>query len=177
MMSQVVPTDAALSGALALVQVALDPKAAKDALDRIAKAKAELNAQLADLSERQQKLNQTKIELQKAREEHASAIQHYASEIEGLDRAKAEHERIVKAFGQADARFREGVAETDARHRARDAELTKRERSVADRGREIDALVAATDKREQALNEREEAIARGEADLREKRAKLEAVLA
>jgi len=177
MMSQVVPSDGDLGGALALVKLALDPKSAKVVLDRLAAAKAEVNEKLADLAERQAKFNQGKAEFVKERDEHQVAVRNHASHAAELRQAKVVHDNNLQTIERAERQMAEDKAKRDASYRERDSALAQRERDVTQLKREVDAQAEALKKQEASLAQRDAAVRQGEADLREKRAKLEAVLA
>lgn len=176
MMSQVVPSDAGLGGALALLQAATDPRAAKAVLDKIAAAKAEVDAKLADLAERQEKFNQGKFEFVREREAHVAAVRDHAKDAGELERAKAAHATAVTAFAQAEKRLKDDTAAREEKFREREVALSRRERGVSEQKKETDTLAAALTKRAEELDRREGEIQAAEAGLQAKRERLAAVL-
>lgn len=175
MMSQVVPTDA-LAGALALVQMALEPKAVKAALDKLAAAKADVDARLADLADRQAKFDQGKKEFYQEREAHAAEVKTFTEHARELEASKLAHENAVKVFGRAEQKHMEDAAAKQAEARKRDAGLRDREKAVLAQAQEVERREVAASQREQRLEARERALAAAEAEQRARVAKLRELL-
>lgn len=176
MMSQVVPGDTALAGALALLEAATRPKAAKDVLDKIATAKAEVDAKLADLAERQEKFNRGKVELREEREAHEAAVKSHQKDANALVTAMSDFDNRVAALSASEKRHKEAVATWQEASKAREAELDAREKSAAQAKREGTRAMTAAAAREMELDKREAAIAQGEAELADRWTRIQAAV-
>ncbi len=172
MMSQVVPTDT-LAGALAL----LDPKKVKAELEKLAAAKADVDARLADLAERLFKFNQAKAEFAKERDAHALAVRAHEKQASELEQLRVEHANAVQAFGLAEAKHMEDKAARNMAFQQRETALAKRERVVAERGHELEANSAQLEEWEQKLTRRQAMIESAEAEHQARLARLREAIA
>lgn len=177
MMSQVVPSDADIAGALALIRAALDPKSAKAVLDKIAAEKAALSEARADIDERVRKHNEAKAEFYRERDAYNASVRDFSAKADALEQARSAHAGVVQAFERASQQHAADKAQQDAAHRQREQALAKRERDADEVRRTAARMIEENQKLAADLDKRNAAVQQAEADLREKRAQLAAVLA
>lgn len=168
MLGTAVPTPSAVADVMALLRLIADPKAAKAHLDALTALGEQLTAKAAELEAREKAVtDQTAA--------NDAALTKIAAEQKKLDDARGTNARSLEAIVDARKKLAtergeqsELVAANLARKKELDGLLAQFEQARLGMEKRAEDIVAEQQERSLALEDRETAITRGEADLKAK---------
>lgn len=161
-----VPAPAALTDAMALVKVALDPRAVEANLNAMGALGEQLTAQAADLEAREQTVTDKTAENAAAAAKIETEGKQLLSDLGEFARAKLELASDREALGRDKIEHNGNVAGNIARTKELDGRAAALDAAKSDMEKRAEDIAAEQHARSLELNARAEAVAKAEAEFK-----------